>query len=144
LSCSIVVDGFFGDAGKGKLVSYLAVADDIEVCARGGVGPNAGHTVEDDGVTFKLRMVPCAFVNHNTKLLIGPGVVVNPEIVLKEVRELGIENRFGLDPQCAIIEAKHIEADNKGHLKEKIGTTGTGTGPCNADRALRIAKIADL
>jgi adenylosuccinate synthase len=142
LSCSIVVDGFFGDAGKGKLVSYLAVADDIKVCARGGVGPNAGHTVMDDGVTFKLRMVPCAFVNHNTKLLIGPGVVVNPEIVVKEVRELGIENRFGLDPQCAIIEAKHIEADNLGHLKEKIGTTGTGTGPCNADRALRVAKIA--
>jgi adenylosuccinate synthase len=142
LSCSIVVDGFFGDAGKGKLVSYLAVADDIKVCARGGVGPNAGHTVEDDGVTFKLRMVPCAFVNHNTKLLIGPGVVVNPDIVLKEIRELGIKNRFGLDPQCAIIETKHIEADNKGHLKEKIGTTGTGTGPCNADRALRVAKIA--
>jgi adenylosuccinate synthase len=142
LSCTIIVDGFFGDGGKGKLVSYLAVADDIKVCARGGVGPNAGHTVVDDGETFKLRMVPCGFVNHGTRLLIGPGVVVNPEIVLKEVRELGIEDRFGIDPQCAIIEAKHIEADRKGYLKEKIGTTGTGTGPCNADRALRVAKMA--
>jgi adenylosuccinate synthase len=115
---------------------------DIKVCARGGVGPNAGHTVVDDGVTFKLRMVPCGFVNHDTRLLIGPGVVVNPKIVLKEVKELGIEDRFGIDPQCAIIETKHIEADRKGHLKEKIGTTGTGTGPCNADRALRVAKMA--
>ncbi len=142
LTCTVVVDGFFGDGGKGKLVSYLAVADEVAVCARGGVGPNAGHTVVDDGVTFKLRMVPCGFVNHSTRLLIGPGVVVNPEIVVKEVKELGIEDRFGIDPQCAIIEAKHIEADGKGYLKEIIGTTGTGTGPCNADRALRVAKMA--
>ena len=140
--CTVVVDGFFGDGGKGKIVSYLVVADDTAVCARGGVGPNAGHTVVNDGVTYKLRMVPCGFVNPNTRLLIGPGVVVNPEVVLKEVEELGINGRFGIDPQCAIIEPKHIEADKRGHLKEKIGTTGTGTGPCNADRALRVAKMA--
>ena len=142
MSCTVVVDGFFGDGGKGKVVSYLAIADQIAVCARGGVGPNAGHTVVDDGVTFKLRMVPCAFVNQDTRLLIGPGVVINPEIVLKEIKELGIEDRVGVDPQCAIIEPKHIEADGKGYLKEKIGTTGTGTGPCNSDRALRVAKMA--
>ena len=142
MSCTVVVDGFFGDGGKGKVVSYLAVADQVAVCARGGVGPNAGHTVVDDGITFKLRMVPCAFVNHDTRLLIGPGVVINPEIVLKEIKELGIEDRVGVDPQCAIIEPKHIEADGKGYLKEKIGTTGTGTGPCNSDRAMRVAKMA--
>lgn len=140
--CSVVVDGFFGDGGKGKIVSYLVTADDASVCARGGVGPNAGHTVVKDGVKYKLRMVPCGFVNPNTKLLIGPGVVINPEVVLKEISELGIQNSIGIDPQCAIIEPKHIEADNRGYLKEKIGTTGTGTGPCNADRALRIAKMA--
>ena len=140
--CTVVVDGFFGDGGKGKIVSYLVVADDAAVCARGGVGPNAGHTVVNEGVIYKLRMVPCGFVNPNTRLLIGPGVVVNPEVVIREVEELSIEDRFGIDPQCAIIEQKHIEADKRGHLKEKIGTTGTGTGPCNADRAFRVAKIA--
>jgi adenylosuccinate synthase len=142
MSCTIVVDGFFGDGGKGKIVSYLAVSENATVVARGGVGPNAGHTVVDDGVIFKLRMVPCGFVNHNSMLLIGPGVLVNPEILLKEIKETGIENRFGLDPQCAIIEQKHIDADNKGYLKDHIGTTGTGTGPCNADRAYRTAKMA--
>jgi len=142
MPCTVVVDGFFGDGGKGKVVSYLVVADDVAVCARGGVGPNAGHTVVDDGVTFKLRMVPCGFVNQRTRLLIGPGVVVNPEVVLKEIKELGIEEKVGIDPQCAIIEPQHIEADQRGHLKDKIGTTGTGTGPCNADRALRVAKMA--
>jgi adenylosuccinate synthase len=158
--CTVVVDGFFGDGGKGKIVSYLAVADDVTVCARGGVGPNAGHTVVSEGVTYKLRMVPCGFVNPRTRLLIGAGVTVNPDVVLKEVGELGVKavnpdvvlkevgelgvkGRFGLDPQCAIIEAIHIDADRKGHLKEKIGTTGTGTGPCNADRALRVAKMAN-
>ena len=142
MSCTVVVDGFYGDGGKGKIVSYLAVSDDAAVCVRGGVGPNAGHTVVKDGVKYKLRMVPCGFVNERTLQLIGPGVVVNPEIFLKEVEETDIEGRVGLDPQCAIIEPKHIELDRKGHLKEKIGTTGTGTGPCNADRAMRTAKMA--
>jgi len=142
MSCTVVVDGFYGDGGKGKIVSYLAVSDDAAVCVRGGVGPNAGHTVVKDGVKYKLRMVPCGFVNKRTVQLIGPGVVVSPEVFLKEVEETGIEGRVGLDPQCAIIEPKHIELDRKGHLKEKIGTTGTGTGPCNADRAMRTVKMA--
>ncbi|MBD3207714.1 adenylosuccinate synthetase [Candidatus Bathyarchaeota archaeon] len=142
MSCTVIVDGFYGDGGKGKIVSYLAVADDIAICARGGVGPNAGHTVVKDGVTYKLRMVPCGFVNDKTLQLIGSGVVVNPDVFLKEIKETGIEGRIGIDPQCAIIEPKHIELDNEGYLKEKIGTTGTGTGPCNSDRALRVAKLA--
>jgi adenylosuccinate synthase len=142
MSCTVVVDGFFGDGGKGKIVSFLSMADDVAICARGGVGPNAGHTVVMKGVTYKLRMIPCGFVNPNTKLLIGSGVVVNPQILLREIDEVRAKGRFGLDSQCAIIEPKHIEADRKGHLKDKIGTTGTGTGPCNADRALRIAKMA--
>ncbi len=142
VSCTIVVDGFFGDGGKGKIVSYLAVADDAAVVARGGVGPNAGHTVVKDGVKYKLRMVPCGFVNEKSVQLVGPGVLINPDIILKEIKETGVEDRIGLDPQCAIIEPKHLEADQKGHLKEKIGTTGTGTGPCNADRAYRIAEMA--
>ena len=50
MACTVVVDGFFGDGGKGKIVSYLVVADDVAVCARGGVGPNAGPTVVKDGV----------------------------------------------------------------------------------------------
>jgi adenylosuccinate synthase len=142
VSCTVVVDGFFGDGGKGKVVSYLAVAEDISVCARGGVGPNAGHTVVKDGKEYKLRMVPCGFVNPRTLQLIGPGVVVNPEVFFREVEMTGTEGRVGLDPQCAIIEQKHIDQDRRGHLKNKIGTTGTGTGPCNADRALRVAKMA--
>ncbi len=142
MSCIVVVDGFYGDTGKGKIVSYLAVTDDVSVCARGGVGPNAGHTVVSGDKVYKLRLVPCGFVNSKSKLLIGPGVAVNPEILLYEISELGIEERFGLDPQCVVIEPKHIELDKTGYLKGTVQTTGSGTGPCNADRALRIAKMA--
>jgi adenylosuccinate synthase len=142
MGCTAVVGGFFGDCGKGKIVSHLAIDDDVSICARGGVGPNAGHTVVKDGKEYKLRMIPCAFVNPRTKLLIGPGVVVNPNVLIKEIEMCNIDDRFGLDSQCAIIESSHIEADKKGYLKEHIGTTGTGTGPCNAERAMRTVKMA--
>jgi len=142
LPCTVVVCGFFGDTGKGKIISYLALADDVAVAARGGVGPNAGHTVVYKGRTYVMRMLPSAFVNERCRLLIGPGVLVDPDVLLKEVELLKAHDRVGVDPQCAIIEPEHKERDRKGHLKEKIGTTGSGCGPCNADRALRIAKLA--
>jgi adenylosuccinate synthase len=143
MGCTVVVDGFYGDTGKGKIVSYLAVADDVAVVVRAGVGPNAGHTVVKGGKSYKLRMVPCGFVNPRAQMLIGPGVLVNPELVMKEVAETGIEKRFGIDPQCAIIEHKHILIDQSdSNLKNTVKTTGTGTGPCNADRVMRIAKMA--
>jgi adenylosuccinate synthase len=143
MGCTVVVDGFYGDTGKGKIISYLAVADDVAVVARAGVGPNAGHTVVKNGREYKLRMVPCGFVNPRAKMLIGAGVLVNPELVLREVAETGIEKRFGIDPQCAIIEPKHIQLDQTdSNLKNTVKTTGTGTGPCNADRVMRIAKMA--
>ena len=143
MGCTVVVDGFYGDTGKGKIVSYLAVADDVAVVARAGVGPNAGHTVVTDGKSYKLRMVPCGFINPRAQMLIGPGVLVNPDLVIKEVAETRIEKRFGIDPQCAIIEPRHIHIDQSdSNLKNTVKTTGTGTGPCNADRVMRIAKMA--
>ncbi len=142
MSCLVIVCGFFGDTGKGKVISYLALKGKVAVTARAGVGPNAGHTVVYKDKEYKLRMLPCAFVYEKCRLLIGPGVLVNPDILLREIELTQSENRVGVDPQCAIIEAKHIEADKQGQLAEKIRTTGTGTGPCNADRVLRIAKLA--
>ncbi|MEM1586531.1 MAG: adenylosuccinate synthetase [Candidatus Bathyarchaeia archaeon] len=142
MPCTVIVCGFFGDTGKGKIISYLALKDKLSVAVRAGVGPNAGHTVVYGDKTFKVRMVPSAFVYERCRLLIGPGVIVDPNVFLNEVNLLNVEKRVGLDPQCAIIELKHIEADRSGHLASEIGTTGSGTGPCNADRVMRRAKIA--
>jgi adenylosuccinate synthase len=142
MPCTVLVCGFFGDTGKGKMISYLAVKDKTAVTARAGVGPNAGHTVVFEGKTYKLRMLPSAFTSPTCRLLIGPGVLVNPNILVKEIQDLGVQGRVGIDPQCAIIEPKHMEADSKGYLSEKIGSTGSGSGPCNSDRVMRVAKLA--
>ncbi|MGD8505337.1 MAG: adenylosuccinate synthetase [Candidatus Bathyarchaeota archaeon] len=142
MSCTVVVCGFFGDTGKGKIISYLALKDKAAVTARAGVGPNAGHTVVHEGKKYGLRMLPSAFVNKKCRLLIGPGVLVNPDILLREIEMTQSEDKVGIDPKCAIIEQKHIKTDKGGHLAQKIRTTGTGTGPCNAERALRTVKIA--
>jgi len=142
MPCTVVVCGFFGDTGKGKIVSYLALKDKVDITVRAGVGPNAGHTVVYRGRTYKMRMLPSAFVYEKCRLLIGPGVLVNPEVLLKEVELTDSWDRIGVDPQCAIIEPRHIEADRRGHLASEIKTTGTGTGPCNAERALRKVKLA--
>jgi len=143
MPATVVVGGFWGDEGKGKIIAYLSSVDKPEVIVRGGVGPNAGHTVEFEGKRYGVRMLPSGFVYKKARLLVGAGVLVNPEIFLNEVRLLRVEDRARLDYRCSIIEKKHIEADTKNeHLKNEIGTTGTGCGPANADRILRIAKQA--
>jgi adenylosuccinate synthase len=144
LPCTIVAGGQWGDEGKGKIVAYLALNDKPDIIARGGVGPNAGHTVIYKGKKYGLRQIPCGFVYEGARVLIGPGVLVNPEVVLKEVKEAGISKRLGVDRHCSVIEPKHIEEDRSSkHLKGKIGTTGTGCGPANVARASRVAKLAE-
>lgn len=143
MPCMVIVGGFWGDEGKGKVISYLAFKKNINIGVRGGVGPNAGHTVQIEGKTYKMRMLPSTFVNKNSRVLVGAGVLVNPDIFLDEIQLTKCEDRIGLDGNCAIIEQKHIEIDRTyTHLTKKVGTTGTGTGPCNVDRVQRIAKTA--
>jgi adenylosuccinate synthase len=139
---TVIVGGFYGDEGKGKIISYLAMKDNPVIAVRGGAGPNAGHTIEHGNKKYKVRMLPSAFLNKNTRLLIGPGVVVSPEILLKEIEEFGVSDRSFVDFQCGIIEESHKAADSQGRLKESIGSTGSGTGPANADRAMRTLKLA--
>ncbi len=139
---TVVVGGFFGDEGKGKILSYLAIHDNPDIVARGGVGPNAGHTVVYNGREYKLRQIPSGFINPKARLLIGPGVLVNPKVLFEELertKEFNVSSRLGIDYQVGIIEERHIKMDQE--LKKEIGTTGTGTGPANAERALRKLKV---
>lgn len=142
VTSTVVVGGFFGDEGKGKIISYLAIKDNPSVIVRGGAGPNAGHTIRDGDRVYKVRMLPSGFLNKNAKVMIGPGVVVNPDILLKEIQDFDASGRSFVDKHCGIIEEKHLTSDSKGELKEKIGSTGSGTGPANADRAMRVLKMA--
>ena len=142
MASTVVVGGFFGDEGKGKIISYLALHDKPSIVVRGGAGPNAGHTIKDGDKTYKVRMLPSGFLNKDAKVMVGPGVVVNPDVLLKEVNDFGVEGRAFLDFNCGIIEISHRDADSQGRLKEKIGSTGSGTGPANAERAMRTLKLA--
>ena len=142
MGSTVVIGGFFGDEGKGKIISYLALHDKPSIVVRGGAGPNAGHTIKDGDKIYKVRMLPSGFLNKDAKVMVGPGVVVNPSVLLKEINDFDVEGRAFLDYNCGIIEESHKEADSQGRLKEKIGSTGSGTGPANAERAMRTLKMA--
>ncbi|NJK77863.1 MAG: adenylosuccinate synthetase [Nanoarchaeota archaeon] len=142
MTSTVVIGGFFGDEGKGKIISYLAIKDNPKIIVRGGAGPNAGHTIKDGNKTYKVRMLPSGFLNKDAKVMIGPGVVINPSVLLKEIQDFDASGRAFIDKHCGIIEESHLTRDSKGELKEKIGSTGSGTGPANADRAMRILKLA--
>ena len=143
MPCNVIVGGFFGDEGKGKITAYLSLKDNPLIAVRGGVGANAGHTFTYNDKVFKVRMLPSALLNHNTRLLIGAGVLVSPTILLNEIEKYNTNDRTFIDNQCGIIEDKHIKSDvGSDHLRVGLGTTGTGTGPANADRAMRTLKLA--
>jgi len=74
--------------------------------------------------------------------MIGPGVVINPEVLSNEIQDFGASGRVFIDKHCGVIEDSHLQRDSKGELKEKIGSTGSGTGPANSDRAMRVLKMA--
>lgn len=142
----IVVGGQWGDEGKGAIIAYLALKDEPEVIARGGVGTNAGHSVFIGGKKYAVRQLPTGFVQRKARLLVGAGVLVDPEVFfheLEHLRDFDVAGRVGIDYRCSIIEEEHRRLDRtNGHLHKEIGTTGSGCGPANADRVMRRARLA--
>ncbi|MGE5042067.1 MAG: adenylosuccinate synthetase, partial [Candidatus Levyibacteriota bacterium] len=134
---TIVVGGFYGDEGKGKVVGYLATHDKSDIVVRAGSGPQAGHTVTSN---VKVTQVPSGLVNPKSKLFIARGTLINPDIFLKEVKENNLDGRIFVDYGCTIIEPSHIKAEED--LVKRIGSVGTGVGPARVDRVLRKAKLA--
>ncbi|BAW31137.1 MAG TPA: adenylosuccinate synthetase [Methanothermobacter sp.] len=146
MTCTVLVGGGWGDEGKGKCITYLCYHDKPSIIARAGVGPNAGHSVEFKGEKYALRLTPSGFVHRDAKLLIGAGVLIDPEVFLDEMENLSkydVKDRTFIDYRCAIIEEKHkIQDRSSDYLSKKIGSTGTGCGPANAERVMRTAKLA--
>ena len=146
MTCSILVGGAWGDEGKGKCITYLCDNDKPNIIARAGVGPNAGHSVEFNGEKYGLRLTPSGFVHTGAELLIGAGVLVNPDVLYKEfvdLKKYNVQDRLKIDPRCAIISKDHMERDvSSEHLAKKIGSTGSGCGPANSDRVMRTIELA--
>ncbi len=149
-----VIGSQWGDEGKGKVVDWLSERADVVVRFQGG--HNAGHTLVIDGVTYKLSLLPSGIVRKDKLSIIGNGVVVDPQALLKEidaVTELGVtitpDNLRIAENACLIlpIHPKLDAASEALRGAKKIGTTGRGIGPAYEDkvarRAIRLCDLAD-
>ncbi|MCX9010617.1 MAG: adenylosuccinate synthase [Candidatus Methanoperedens sp.] len=149
---TIITGAQFGDEGKGKIVDMMASQYDIVARFQGG--DNAGHTVVAEGKTYKLHLIPSG-VLFDARLLIGPGTVMNPKILMEEIAMLA-ENgttvkpdKLGIDAKTSIIMPYHIALDSLRESKRavKIGTTNRGIGFAYIDKVgrdeIQMADIAD-
>lgn len=138
---TVVVGGQYGSEGKGKIVSYLSIADDVDCVVRCG-GPNAGHTIDYQGRKCLLRQVPSGMVNPRTRLYLAPGSVVNPEILLDELNKYGVDKaRLKIDRNAVVITAKEIEHERKLESRRKICSTLSGTGSATSKKVLRNGSV---
>ena len=142
----------WGDEGKGRAAFFES--QDAKIVARATGGNNAGHTIVHEGKKFALHLVPGGIINPKTKCLIGPGVVIDTDVLIEEIKMLQ-EAGVSVTPENLIISGKahvimpyHKELDKlhesfKGNAK--VGTTGRGIGPCYADKANRTGiRMYDL
>ncbi len=141
MPCTVIVGAFWGDEGKGKISSYLALKDKLDFCVRTG-SVNAAHTVWLDGKKYALHMVPAAFINPKTRLLIAAGANVDVKTFFSEVEQTNVQGRIAIDQNASIIEEKHSAADKASAVNRGIGTTGRGVGPAIEERVKRTAKLA--
>ena len=139
----VVVGTQWGDEGKGKIIDVLADRADYVVRFQGG--NNAGHTVVVNGEKFILHLLPSGMLHGNGKCIIGPGVVVDPKVLLKELDTLEekgakIDHLF-ISDRAHIIMPYHVRIDElneEASGANKIGTTKRGIGPCYADKINRV------
>lgn len=141
----------WGDEGKGKIVDVLTPQYDI--IARFQGGPNAGHTIEFDNKKFVLHTIPSGIFNKNSTNIIGNGVIIDPFIIQKELKNL---NQNGIDAQSNLLVSKkaHIIIPTHRLLdatyenakgKDKIGSTLKGIGPTYTDKSARLGlRIGDI
>jgi len=140
----------WGDEGKGKVTDLLAEKTDLVVRYQGG--NNAGHTIVVEGERYALHLVPTGILYPHCIPVIGPGVVVNPSVLIEELdtlEERGIETgRLLLSGNAHLIMPYHLELDRVTERrlgKNRLGTTKRGIGPAYADKATRIGlRVQDL
>ena len=146
-----VLGAQWGDEGKGKIVDVLA--RDAQIVARFAGGNNAGHTVVNDQGKFSFHLIPCGVFWPDALNVIGNGVVVDPDVLLKEIddlksRGIDISHRIVVSERAHLIMPYHVVLDElaeKARGSARIGTTGKGIGPAYADKAARTGlRAADL
>jgi adenylosuccinate synthase len=147
----IVIGTQWGDEGKGKVVDLLT--ERAAAVARFQGGHNAGHTLVIAGQKHILSLIPSGIMREGTRCLIGNGVVLSLEALLKESQTLidrgvPVFERLRISPSCPLILPSHIQLDKareQARGANAIGTTGRGIGPAYEDKVARRAlRVADL
>lgn len=144
-----VVGAQYGSEGKGHVVAEFAKRRMFRAYVRVG-GPNAGHTFYYEGRKWVSRSVPVGWIDHTAMLLIGPGAVIDPEVLLEEIAEIeeeghDIRGRLIIDRRAAVITdaMRELEGGTKGFAHRQIGSTGEGVGVCRIARINRLSLIRE-
>ena len=147
----VVIGTQWGDEGKGKVVDLLTEKADAVVRFQGG--HNAGHTLVIDGKKTVLHLIPSGILRDNVKCMIGNGVVLAPDALMKELNMLeengvNARDRLFISEACTLILPYHIALDQAREIargKKAIGTTGRGIGPAYEDKISRRGlKVGDM
>lgn len=147
----VVLGTQWGDEGKGKVVDLLTERAQYVVRYQGG--HNAGHTLVINGEKTVLHLIPSGILRANVTSIIGNGVVLAPDALMKEMGELEargipVRERLLLSEACPLILPYHVALDNareKARGAKAIGTTGRGIGPAYEDKvARRGLRVGDL
>ncbi len=148
----VVVGTQWGDEGKGKVIDLLSARADKVVRYQGG--NNAGHTLVVGKEKFIFHLIPSGILYPGTKCIIGNGVVVDPGVLLEEIKSLS-DRGIGITPErLALSERAHLimpyhkiidMANEETKGSSRIGTTGRGIGPCYEDKIARVGiRVVDL
>ena len=141
---SVVVLGTqWGDEGKGKVVDLLT--ENVSTVVRFQGGHNAGHTLVIGGEKTVLHLLPSGMLRPDVTCVIGNGVVLSPEALLREIdaleaKQVSVTGRLKISAACPLILPYHVALDQARELKKgdrKIGTTGRGIGPAYEDKVAR-------
>lgn len=153
MATTTIIGAQWGDEGKGKIIDYLAENADLVVRFHGG--NNAGHTIINSLGKFSLHLVPSGIFNPKTKNLITNGVILDLEVLIKEIEDIEktkikTKGRILISPRCHLIMPYHKLLDSlyeEAKGKVKTGTTGRGIGPTYADKAsyngIRVGDLMD-
>ena len=147
MKADVIVGIQWGDEGKGKIVDNLAQKYDM-VCRSQG-GHNAGHTIWVEGTRYALHLIPSGVLNPKAINVIGNGVVLSPESIIKEMTQFeNLEGRLFISDKAHLNLPYHSLIDQaREKLKgdKAIGTTGKGIGPAYSDKINRVGhRVGEL